>query len=74
MKSSVQRRLQQLELRAREVKVNVPVPGFAVKRLMDRIEQIRSRLPPGTPEVPNPEFVIAQLRERVRVLCGRPNA
>ena len=44
-KPSLQRRLQQLEVRAREVKVNAPAPGFALKRLMERLDQIRSRIP-----------------------------
>ena len=42
----LQRRLQKLELRVREEKVSSDPPGYAVKRLMERIAQIRSRIPP----------------------------
>ena len=45
MKSSVQRRLQQLELRAREGKLDEYPPDYWKKRLIEKIEQIRSRIP-----------------------------
>ncbi len=46
MKSSVQRRLQQLELRAREKSVDAYPPGYWHGVLLQKINQIRSRIPP----------------------------
>jgi hypothetical protein len=45
MKLTVQRRLEALELRARQKNLDAFPPGYWKKRLMERIEQIRSRIP-----------------------------
>ena len=46
MKSTVQRRLQQLELRAREERLDAYPPGYWHGVLLQKINQIRSRIPP----------------------------
>jgi hypothetical protein len=43
---NLQHRLQKLELRVREEKLSSEPPGYALKRLMERLDQIRSRMPP----------------------------
>ena len=45
-KSALHRRLQTLELRAREVKLAGYPPGYWHERLMQKLDQIRSRIPP----------------------------
>jgi hypothetical protein len=42
---NLQHRLQKLELRVREEKLSSEPPGYALKRLMERLDQIRSRIP-----------------------------
>jgi hypothetical protein len=46
MKMTVQRRLEALELRARQKNLDAYPPGYAKDRLLERLAQIRSRMPP----------------------------
>jgi len=46
MKPTVYRRLQQLELRAREERLDAYPPGYWHGMLVQKINQIRSRIPP----------------------------
>ena len=46
MKLTVQRRLEALELRARQKNLDAYPPGYAKDRLLERLAQMRSRMPP----------------------------
>lgn len=81
MKSSVQRRLQQLELRAREEKLDEYPPDYWKKRLMERIEQIRSRIPPedllayqSEANAEQRQRDVERIRAHMRVLRGQLHA
>ena len=74
----LQRRLHQLELRARGEMINAHPPGDAIKRLMERIAQIRSRIPPedllayhSEANAEQRQRNLEEIRARLRALGGR---
>ena len=69
--------LRKLELRVREEKVSSDPPGYAVKRLMERIEQIRSRIRPedllayqSEANAEQRQRNVEEIRARLRALRG----
>jgi hypothetical protein len=76
---NLQHRLQKLELRVREEKLSSEPPGYALKRLMERLDQIRSRIPPeqllayqSEANAEQRQRDMEEIRARLRAVCGRP--